>query len=187
MSVGAATCEGAIDLDNIWGVGLPLLVWRNQIASIQTLLLEKMAKQAPEVSFVHTVPGVVKSGISREAQGFVLNIQLAISKLLAPWIATSPDEAGERHTFAATSARYPPAQDSARSAGVSPSSGTITTARGTNGQIGGGVYSINNKDETALPKVEELLAKFREDGTAEKVWDHLAADFKRATGKVTPL
>jgi hypothetical protein len=31
-------------------------------------------------------------------------------------------------------------------------------------------------------KVEELLAAFREDGTAAKIWNYIAADLKRITG-----
>lgn len=63
----------------------------------------------------------------------------------------------------------------------------VTTARGTDGKPGSGVYSISNKCEVASPKVEELLATFRKDGTAEKVWDYFAADFKRITGVDVPL
>lgn len=181
VSVGAATCEGSIDLNNIPGVGLPLLPWRNQVASIQTLLLEEMAKRAPEVSFVHTVPGVVKSGIFRDSEGIGMAIRIAIAKLLMPLIATSPAESGERHTFIATSAVYPSGQQGAAYAGV-PLQGDLTTARGTDGKPGSGVYSVDNKCEVASSKVEELLETFRKDGTAEKVWEYFAADFKRITG-----
>ncbi|PCG98873.1 Short-chain dehydrogenase/reductase SDR [Penicillium occitanis (nom. inval.)] len=187
VSVAAATCEGAIDLNNVTGVGMSLLPWRNQTASIQTLLLEEMAKRAPEVSFVHTVPGVVKSGILRDAQGTGMAIRIAISKLLMPLIATSPAESGERHTFVATSAVYPPGKQGGEAYAGVPLQGNLTTARGTDGKPGSGVYSISNKCEVASPKVEELLATFRKDGTAEKVWDYFSADFKRITGVEVPL
>lgn len=186
VSVGAATCEGSIDLNNIPGVGLSLLPWRNQIASIQTLLLEEMAKRAPEVSFIHTVPGVVKSGILRDAEGTGMAIRIAISKLLMPLIATSPAESGERHAFVATSAVYPPGQQTSTSCIGVPLQG-LMTARGTDGKEGSGVYSISNKCEVASQKVEELLATFRKDGTAKKVWDYFAADFKRIMGVDVPL
>jgi hypothetical protein len=187
VSVAAATCEGDIDLNNITGVGLSLLPWRNQLASIQTLLLEEMAKRAPEVSFVHTVPGVVKSGILRDAEGTGMAIRIAISKLLMPLIGTSPAESGERHAFVATSAVYPPGQQSGESYAGVPLQGSLTTARGTDGKPGSGVYSISNKCEVASPKVEELLATFRKNGTAKKVWNYFAADFERITGVDLPL
>jgi hypothetical protein len=45
------------------------------------------------------------------------------------------------------------------------------------------VYSIDQFNESAGPKVEELLANFRKDGTAEKVWKDTADEFKRITGQ----
>lgn len=187
VSVGAATYEGAIDVNNITGVGLSLLSMRNQVASIQTLLLEEMAKRAPEVSFVHTVPGVVKSGILRDAEGTGMAIRIAISKLLMPLIATSPAECGERHAFVATSAVYPAGQQGSESCAGVPLQGSLRTARGTDGKLGSGVYSVSNKCEVASSKVEELLAIFRKDGTAEIVWNYFAADFKRITGADVPV
>lgn len=145
-----------------------------------------MAKRAPEVSFIHTVPGVVKSGILRDAEGTGMAIRIAISKLLMPLIATSPAESGERHAFVATSAVYPPGQQTSTSCIGVPLQG-LMTARGTDGKEGSGVYSISNKCEVASQKVEELLATFRKDGTAKKVWDYFAADFKRIMGVDVPL
>jgi hypothetical protein len=183
VSVMAATCEGAIDLENISGHGLSLIQRRNQMASIQTLLLEEVAKRAPDVRFVHTLPGVVKSGILRDASGLKISITICISKLLMPLIETSPAECGERHLFVATSARYPPgSQSDGVAAGVSLGE-KVTVARATDGQIGSGMYSVNHKGDSAPEKVEQLLVELGENGTAKAVWDYVMADFERIAGK----
>ncbi|KAI0468014.1 putative short-chain dehydrogenases/reductase [Xylaria cf. heliscus] len=184
VSVGAATCEGAIDMDNFSGAGFPLQKWRDQVAAIMTLTLERTQsrRRAPDVAFVHTVPGVVESGIMRDVQPTLrLSIIIAIARLLGPLINVPPAECGERHVFAATSAAFAPAQGAG--CGGVPLDGTaIEIARGTDGKAGSGVYSLSQKLDPAPPKVEEVLRRFREDGTAGKVWDAIAADFKRITG-----
>jgi NAD(P)-dependent dehydrogenase (short-subunit alcohol dehydrogenase family) len=181
ISVGAATCEGPIDMSNIPGKDLPLRKWRDQLASIQTLLLEEASRRAPNVGFIHTVPGVVKSGITRDAEGLKMKMLIAVTSLLGPLIQTSPDECAERHVFFATSGMYPSSQGGAALAGI-PISQNLSLARGTNGQPGSGMYSLDNKSASAPPRVEQLLAQFREDGTAKKVWEYAMADFKRITG-----
>lgn len=181
VSVQAATCEGPIDLDNIAGRGFPLTKWRNQAASVQTLLLGEAARRAPGVGFVHTMPGIVRSGISRDAQGLKMSILVGIFSVLQPLVETPPAECGERHLFYATSAMYAACQDGATAAGVALE-GPLSTARGTDGHEGSGMYSVDVKGESVSRKVEELLHQFRKDGTAEKVWDYIMGDFKRITG-----
>ncbi|KAL1861177.1 hypothetical protein Plec18170_001692 [Paecilomyces lecythidis] len=182
VSVGCATTEGGIDTTNITGKGLPLMKWRNQMASIHTLLLEEVARRAPTVSFVHDVPGVVKSGIARDAQGIGMTIALAISRLLGPLIETPPDECAEMHVFFATSAAFPPASGNAK--GVSLN-GPVAVSKGSTGDVGSGVYTIDNKGNSASQRVFDVLAKHRDNGTDKQVWDYVVADFKRITGSET--
>lgn len=151
---------------------------RDQMASMQTLLLEEAAGHAPDVSFIHDVPGVVKSGITRDAKGLGLSIMIFVSRLLGPLIETSPEECGERHIFFATSALYPPLRDSAATSGVLWT-GNPDRARGSNGQGGSGIYTIDNKGESSPQKVEQLLADFRDNGTAEAVCKYVATDIER--------
>lgn len=184
VSVGAATCEGPIDMDNFYGTDFPLMRWRDQTASIHTLSLEEAGRRAPDVSFCHDVPGVVRSGITRNAEGFKIRLMIAISNLLSPLIAVPPDECGERHVFLATSAMFPPGQGGTAMAGVALD-GKLAIVGGSNGQVGSGVYTVDNNGESAPPKAKQVLAQFREDGTAKKVWDNIAADFKRITGSET--
>jgi hypothetical protein len=159
--------------------------WRNQMAACKTLLLEEVSQQAPDVSLIHNVPGIVKSGISRDAEGFTLSIMLGISNLLGPFIHTPPDECGERHIFLATSAMYPPNKTGAFN-GVPLEKG-LTVATGSNGRAGSGIYSIDNKSNSSPPRVVEVLASHRENGTGKKVWDSIVGDFKRITGKEVSL
>lgn len=183
VSVQAATFEGPIDVGNITAQGFPLHKTRDQVASVQTLLLEAAVQRAPSVSFVHTVPGIVKGGISRDAEGLGMHIFIAIFRVLEPLLQTPPAECGERHVYAATSAMYPSRQeDNPAADGVTLNRALVLTARGSDGQIGSGVYSVDQKGESAPPKVEALLAGFRKDGTAGKVWDYIMEDFKTITG-----
>ncbi|KAI0133847.1 putative short-chain dehydrogenases/reductase [Xylariales sp. AK1849] len=186
VSVLAATYEGPIDTNNIPGKDFPIRKSRDQFSSIETLLLEEAARRAPDVSFVHTLPGVVKSGITRDAEGLRATVMIAIARILGPLIETSPTECGERHTFSATSAMYAPRQSISAVEGV-PLDEKLAVARGTDGQTGSGMYSVNHKGGTASAKVENLLVDFRKNGTAEKVWDYVMADFKKITGTETAL
>ncbi|KAI0418463.1 putative short-chain dehydrogenases/reductase [Xylaria grammica] len=183
VSVGAATCEGAIDISNIPGRGLALHQWRDQLASISTLTLEEARRRAPGVAFVHTVPGVVKSGIMRDVQPTLrLSIIIGLARLLAPFINVPPAESGERHVFAATSAVFTPGQGAGH-AGVPVDGTPLAQCRGVDGKTGSGLYSISPKNDPAPPKVEELLRRFREDDTARKVWDYVTSDLVRITGR----
>ena len=181
VSVAAGTCEGAVDLDNIWAKGVPMRQWQGQVATIETLLLEQVAQKAPEVPFVHDIPGLVPSGIFRTATGLRMRIMVGLSKLLGPVVATPPEESGERHVFLATSAKFVAGKGGVSAAGV-PLDNSQTMARGTDGKVASGVYSLSNKCDSAPEKVEGLLAKYRADGTAKMAWDALMADFNKITG-----
>ncbi|KAI0382114.1 putative short-chain dehydrogenases/reductase [Hypomontagnella monticulosa] len=182
VNVQAATAEGPIDVNNIRAEGLSLVPWRAQAASVQTVLLEELARRAPDVSFIHNIPGGVKSGIARDVEGFGLSLFIGfVYTVLEPLIGIPADECGERQLFLATSARYVSRENTADTAGVALN-GTLSVARGTDGETGSGMYSLDMRGESASRNVEKLLARFREDGTAEKVWDHIMGDSKRITG-----
>ncbi|KAK9490490.1 hypothetical protein V1508DRAFT_399837 [Lipomyces doorenjongii] len=44
------------------------------------------------------------------------------------------------------------------------------------------MYSIDQKEKVASPTVEKLLAKYKSNGTADKVWNYVMSDFKRIEG-----
>ena len=117
---------------------------------------------------------------------FGLWLIINISKLLMPLIQTSPEECAERHVFMATSARYAPREGGSSVAGV-PVEGDLAVARGSNGKVGSGMYTLDVKCESSPAKVEQLLDTFRNDGTADKVWAHIKGDIIKVTGTEAAL
>ena len=63
------------------------------------------------------------------------------------------------------------------------SSEVTTVAKGTDGEPGSGVYSVDLQGESSGPKVQELLAGFRREGVVETFWKHTEEEFRRITGK----
>lgn len=181
VSVFAGTKEGPVSTTDFQGWKVPLMSQRGHASSLVTLSLEALAEKAPDVSFIHSFPGPVRSGIARGTEGAIMFIVKAVFKVLGPMVYMPTVEAGERHVFLATSAKYPAGTNGDAASGV-PLAGGVTVARGTNSGIGSGIYSVDSQGESAEPKVEELLAQFRKEGMIEKVWKHIEDEFKRITG-----
>ena len=180
ISVFIATLEGEIQMDDFQGWHMRLMANRDHAASITTLSLESHHKENPDVSFVHNFPGVVKSGITRGTSGPVLTALRALIRVFGSLFYMPPDEAGDRHVFLATSARYSAgSSDPAAGVPLSVVDG-LSLARGTDGGFGSGVYSINASGESAGPKVEEALASLRSRGMMEKVMNTINADTEMA-------
>jgi len=51
--------------------------------------------------------------------------------------------------------------------------------RGSNGIVGSGTYAVGWNGAVQSEQVEAMLKGYREDGTAEKVWEHFQSEFKR--------
>lgn len=168
----ASSMEGPINTTNLPGRNLNLLAWRDQIASMITLSLEALAKEAPNVSFIHNCPPPVKSKLFRGlgAPGkFFLKL---VFMVVGPLVYVPPEECGDRHVFLMTSARYPPGRSGDSHVTGVPLQGPLLVATGTDGQVGSGVYAIDDKGESAAGQIEGLFAMFRSDGTADGVWRH---------------
>ncbi|KAL2828382.1 hypothetical protein BJY01DRAFT_228435 [Aspergillus pseudoustus] len=66
-----------------------------------SLSLEQLAKANPAVSFVHSYPGVVKTGLLRDFGALAQALVNVLFFLARPW--TVPlEESGERQLYAAT-------------------------------------------------------------------------------------
>lgn len=178
VTVFAGGKEGNVDTTDLQAWKVPMLSTRGHVSSMVTVSLETLAKQAPEVSFVHAFPGAVKTNLSRGAKSLSIVVLRAVFKVIGPLIYIPNEEVGERQLFLATSARYPPSAGGAE--GV-PLAGAVAVARGTDGKTGSGVYSVDQEGETSDAKVE-LLTKLRKEGVPEKVWNHTEEEFKRITG-----
>ena len=147
-------------------------------ASITTLALEAHHTAAPEVSFVHNFPGAVESGIARGSIGPLMRVLKTIYAWLGPLVHIPLEEAGDRHVFLCTSARFSAGPEDT-TAGV-PLIDGVALARGSDGQTGSGVYSINEKGESAGPKVERLLKTLRSQDMVERVWESIESEINGA-------
>lgn len=147
-------------------------------ASITTLMLEAFHSSAPGVSFVHNFPGAVVSGIARGSIGPLMRFLKTIWAVLGPLVHIPLVEAGDRHVFLCTSARFSAGPDD-EAAGV-PLPDGLEFARGTDGKNASGVYSIDSSGESANSKVEKLLARLRSQGLVQKVNEAIESDINSA-------
>jgi len=174
VSVYRATFEGQIYMADFQGWNLGLRANRGHLASITTLALEADHKVAPEISFVRSFPGAVESGIGRGSIGGLMPFLKTVYAVLGSLVHVPLVEAGDRHLFLCTSARFSNGPEGA-TAGV-PLANRLELARGSDGQIGIGVYSIDANDESAGRKVERVLALFRGQGMVERVRENIESD-----------
>ena len=188
VSVLSGTYEGAIDTTDWQALRLSFPRMNGHVASLVTLTLEAFAREAPEVAFVHDHPGPVVTNIARPGQGyFVAFLNVIFQTIMRlPFVGIPIAQSGAWHAYFATSARYPPAQrEVAEAADGVPLGEGAAVARGTGGTNGSGVYSIQWYGESAAPKVEALLEKYRQDGMANQVWENLQEEFRRITGSAS--
>lgn len=143
-----------------------------------TFAMESLAREAQDVSFIHDYPGYVKSGIARDMAGVLGYIVRAFGMILAPFLSIPNEESGAYHLYFATSARYPAKETQVLTAGVAVENGLVL-ARGCDGQIGTGLYCLDERGESANVEVEALLAKLRSEGVREKIWQNLEEEWQR--------
>lgn len=181
VSVFAATKEGQFYLEHLKSPEkVPLIKARGHAASLVTMGMESLARQTPSVSFIHTFPGFVKTGIGRDLQGFMGILNRLLSPLISTFLCIPNDESGAYHLYFSTSAQYQSqAEKDAVTQGVPIVGNTVSIARGTDGEVGSGMYCIEQTGESASPSVEALLAGFRREGLVEKVWVHTEEEWKR--------
>ncbi|KAJ8096603.1 hypothetical protein POJ06DRAFT_297616 [Lipomyces tetrasporus] len=180
VTVMAGTKEGPIDPNDVAGKKVGRLSARGHLCSMMTLCMETIAETVPEVSFIHNYPGAVDTPLWT-MKGVLKVIVRGVLAALGPFIFVDIVETGERHLFLATSSKYPSKKSEDMLNGV-PLVDGIGTARGTDGQTGSGVYTVDSTGESGNRKVQKLLAGLREKGIKEKVWQHTQSEFKRITG-----
>ena len=178
VTVFTATKEGPVWAEDFPGRYVPLLHQRAHYSSMMTLALESLGLEAPDVSFIHSFPGSVKS-----SPVVMLRFML---KIIGPLAYMSPMEAGERQVFLATSARFP-ARLGADGTGETMTAGvpvdkTVGVALGTGGEEGTGVYSVSCDGEPASVKVREALCRLRGEDVVRKLWLHTEEVFTAVTG-----
>lgn len=186
VNIFTAGKEGPIYTDDIQAWKVPIRSLRAHGSSLATVSLEALAKKAPDVSFIHGFPGFVKTNLARGGQGpliFVMAQMFKVTSLFHQSRFIPNVECGERHVFLMTSAKYPARNPVEDTSGIALADG-VEVARGTDGLVGSGVYSIDENGESYGFKTEDVLAKLREEGALEKVWNDLETQWKRITGSV---
>ncbi|KAF3771159.1 putative short-chain dehydrogenases/reductase [Cryphonectria parasitica EP155] len=182
VSVFAAGFEGPYD-DKDWA-NFPvknLMKSRPHLATMITLAHSILARRAPDISFVHDFPGAVKTAFGKDAKGrmaVVRNIFNFIGHFVIKYLP--PETSGALQIYNATSSRFPPARGGAD--GVPLSKG-VKVARGIDGKLGSGVYSVNENCDDVSLEIDRHIAKAKADGAEESLWAHLTGEIQQHTGK----
>lgn len=133
---------------------------------------EELAKQHPDVSFVHRFPGGVNTGWMKE-QNMLLKAAAAILMVGISPLLTSVEECAERSLYAASSNRYPPKNGTSN--GVD--AGGEAVLKGSDESPGSGAYLIGANGEYNAK--EKVLRQLRKLNAGAKVWSHTMAEFDR--------
>jgi NAD(P)-dependent dehydrogenase (short-subunit alcohol dehydrogenase family) len=137
-------------------------------AAVMTNLgFSRLARTNPGTSYVHAFPGVVDTGVGRDAFGAYEVLAKPIIWVIKMAMGVKPEESGQRHLFAATSPSFAPKE-----------SGDVKeAAMGGDGERGSGSYLLNwNSDVLADQKAAKRM---REEGGEDKVWEHVEDVFKK--------
>jgi hypothetical protein len=181
VSVLAGGHEGQIYENDFQAKKMNILSLRGHVVSMTDMAFESLAARAPEVSFINDYPGAVKTGLHREAEGFLMWLLVLVMAIIGPLIYIPIKESGERHLFFATSAKYP-ARLGEDASGV-PLVDGVEVARGIDGEVGSGVYSIHWSGAHSGEKVVRLLDSLRGQAMVRKVWEHTVGEFERITAE----
>ena len=123
VTIFSAGNEGAFtasDVSSEFRTGFSRLGSTFKLSGLTTTSLEVLAKEYPNVAFVHSYPGGVKTEILDKlmgtATGWYAYPAFIVKNYLSPlfWLVSRPflipiEESGERHLFLATSGAYPSA------------------------------------------------------------------------------
>jgi hypothetical protein len=180
VTVGGAGCEGKLDKSDYPALHVPHSAMKGHLETLITLALEGVARTAPEVSFIHNSPGTVNTQLFNRIPGLVGWAMRAYLWVVGWWVLLPIEECGERHCYLVTSARFPPAEGGDESV---PLQGGDRVARGTTGEVGSGVCSVQWNGESPESAVEKLLKGYRDEGTVEDILRHLESEFKRVTAE----
>ncbi|KAI6760891.1 hypothetical protein HG530_009751 [Fusarium avenaceum] len=180
ITVMAGTKEGKLFTDDIAGRNIPFTSIhhsRGHMCSALTLSLEALARQAPEVSFIHNFPGSVDTDLIRSGDGAMMQVMKYWFKVSMTvrrqWLPK--EECGERHAWLCLSGRYPDKQGG-NGNGVGDADGAV--AVGVDGKKGSGVYSVDWDGESASSDVVKLLEGYRQEGIVDKVWEDLEVSMR---------
>ncbi|KAK5653064.1 hypothetical protein OQA88_9350 [Cercophora sp. LCS_1] len=135
-------------------------VWRArpQYVALTTITMDRLAKENPGVTFIHSRPGAVNTGNVRRGwaggSSFVGGALTAVIEFLTWLVGFSNEESAQRHLFESTSAAF---------------GGRGTPWTGTKGvATAGGLFLVSDTCEcTPNSKVVDVLR-----GKQEALWEH---------------
>ena len=172
LTILGAGNEGALNLNDLelkhnYSVGKSAA----HSVTMTDFMVEEFACREPGTSFIHSFPGSVKTGITREMPLWA-RVPAKILMLLMKPVLVSLEETGQRQLYMSTSGLYPPEKpfDAAPLAIGVPVLSGARVAKGSNGKGGSGAYLLNWNNE--VTGKERLLTEYRENGVAQIVWDH---------------
>lgn len=144
-----------------------------------TLCLARLAKENPEVVFVHAHPGSVATGAwsaSRKrmpAGPWRWALQFVLEPVVG-LVSMPADHAGRRSVFVLTNSRY-----GGWGAGLPEGA---TRANNIDGGVGAGALFLESLSMTSIDQ-KAVLEKLRARGAGDIVWDHMLEVFDRLGGK----
>lgn len=133
--------------------------------TMNTLFLERLAEENPDVVFVHKYPGLVKTGIFGQGWGDSWSVRRVLFTYVVPKVVSvmgiSEGEVGERCVFTLCSGTL--GGDDVHLDGETG----LRNSRGGRGREG--VFLVKEDDEEAVNT--EVLEKLREYGVSQKVYE----------------
>lgn len=137
--------------------------------TMTSLSMEELASSYPSTSFVHTYPGIVKTGLMRESGFLMKTAANALMCVFSP-LTVPLEESGKRHLYAGTSPTFAP-----KGSGLGGDA-----AVGSDGVQGSGAYLVGVDSATVAN--QKVLQGYREDGTRGLIWKHTLDVFKGICG-----
>ncbi|KAB8272039.1 hypothetical protein BDV30DRAFT_249778 [Aspergillus minisclerotigenes] len=166
ITVLGAGHETKIDLNNLdLKTNYNLNSCDVHVTTMSSLMVEELASRYPSTTFIHTYPGIVKSGISREAGPIVGRLVRAVMFLGRPWMVAE-QECGERHLYVATSGTFP-------SGSLARGQSRIDVPENRRG-----AYLLSW--DGAEVGNRKLLDEYHASGVGRKVWEHTEDMFQMA-------
>ncbi|KAK0931100.1 hypothetical protein LTR57_000513 [Friedmanniomyces endolithicus] len=175
ITVLAAGSEGDVRMDDL-GLehNFTLHACLAHCVVMTDFMVEQLAVKYPSVSFSHSYPGTVKTGIANQLTGPVRLAVKVLYAVMTPWIL-NVQESGERHFFQMSNQCYPSRQGHA--VGI-PAPEDATPMKGSNNEVGSGAYLLDWDCKSAGDS--KILTKYRELGLPVKVWEHTLEMFQQA-------
>ena len=136
-------------------------------------MMEELSQRHPSISFSHSYPGTIKTGIANQLSGAVKLAVKVLYAVMTPWIL-NVQESGVRHLFQITSAAYP-----SRRGGVGvPIPDGMEAIKGMDGVKGSGAYMLDWDGKATSDTT--IITKYREMNAGPRIWQHTMDIFKQA-------